>query len=239
MSKNTLYISRKRKKWKYWHFDQFKNCLHLADANPKKISDFLEGEGPVVLEIGAGTANLSLEFARRNPNARIIAVDLKSDRLYSGAKFALQEELTNLVFLRGHVQQLREVLKEGSVDLIWVTFPDPFLKDRQEKHRLTEPKFLSLYAFLLNDSGILKFKTDNLALFNWSLEQLKDSNWKVLSLTHDLHEEFLENYTNTNVVLGDDLLLTPLEKVKTKYEEKFTAAGIKINYLEAQPPKKE
>lgn len=221
MAKEGLYITRKRKKWKYWHFDDFKNCLHLSDAKPKDLTKFLEGAQKVVLEIGAGTANLSLEVARRNPEYRVIAVDVKSDRLYTGAKSALEEGVANIRFLRGHVQQLREVLKEDSVDLIWVTFPDPFGKDKQEKHRLTGEKFLNLYKFLLKDGGTFKFKTDDSKLFEWSVLELERYGWRLKKVTRDLHA-------------GKEYDEDSEERILTYYEARFIEQGKKIGYLEAK-----
>jgi tRNA (guanine-N7-)-methyltransferase len=222
MSKNSLYITQKRKKWKYWHFDNFKNCLHLDSASHKDLGLFLAGAKEVILEIGAGTANLSLELARRKPEAKIIAVDVKSDRLYTGAKQALAEGLDNVFFLRGHVQQLREVLKESSIDLIWVTFPDPFSKDRQAKHRLSGAKFLALYKFLLKDGGRLKFKTDDADLFKWSVLEIEEEGWELLVVEEDLHGPESSQPEDR------------IERVMTTYELKFVKLGKKIGYLEAK-----
>lgn len=214
-----LIITRKRKKYKFANFDSFENCFSHSreDDGTKTNASLMEylGEKPLVLEIAAGNAQFSLQLAKENPNYNFIAIDIKSDRLYTSAKQAVQEGITNIAFLRTHMNELEEIFKSGTVETIWLTFPDPHPKKRSAKHRLTHNSFLRQYRSILKDTGSLKFKTDNLALFHWSLEQFIADKWHISELTFDLHESNLPQQY----------------KIKTYYEEKFTKQGIPINFI--------
>lgn len=219
-----LYITRKRKKWKFAHFDSYPNCVSANRSDdPKKAYQTIkayfarserEKRGKVVLEVAAGNAQFSLELARRYPQNDYIALDIKSDRLYTSAKAALNEGVNNIIFVRAHMNDLPELFEHGSVDEIWLTFPDPFPRDRSAKHRLTHQSFLQKYRTILNDKGVLRFKTDNRELFLWSLEQFVDQKWHITELSFDLHE----------TDLPDDY------KINTYYEQRYLRENKSINY---------
>lgn len=226
LPRDGLYITRKRKKWKFAHFESYKNCFTFnhgssPDLVKKQIkTHFPHFRGatletrPLVLELAAGNALFSLELARRHAEKDFIAVDIKSDRLYTSAKKALEEGVKNIAFLRMHLNELEQVFEPRSVDEIWLTFPDPFPRERSAKRRLSHISFLQQYRKLLKDTGLLKFKTDNRQLFLWSLEQLVAEKWHFQELSFDLHESNLPDEY----------------KIKTHYEQKFTAEGLPINY---------
>ena len=212
-----LYITRKRKKWKFAHFALWPHCFEGHQITSAKWADYFGSQQPVVVEIGAGTADLSVGLSQRHPQTHFVAVDVKADRLYTGAKFVLEHELKNLAFVRAHASQLTAVFAPKSVQQLWLTFPDPFARTKQAKHRLTHPNFLQKYRDLLAPDGKLRLKTDNLPLFLWSLEQLVQQGWHIQELSFDLHQSGLpEDY-----------------KITTYYERKFTAEDKKINYLSA------
>lgn len=220
METSKLFITRKRKKWKFAHFDEWPNCFQ-ADSTPATWQTFFKVNRPLVVEVGAGTADLSMGLARQRANQNFVAVDIKSDRLYAGAKAALEETVTNIAFLRAPVMRLQEFFAPGSVTELWVTFPDPYPRKRQAKHRLTHPSFLRHYAALLNAQGVLHFKSDNRELFLWSLEQLVAEGWRFTELSFDLHDSELdEKY-----------------KITTAYERRFMREGIPINFVTALPPR--
>jgi tRNA (guanine-N7-)-methyltransferase len=216
-------ITRRRKKYKFAKFDEFANCYHL--------DQWLELDGlaglerqfeQLVLEIGAGSAMLSLELARRHPDNFYIAVDIKGDRLYRGARQALEDKVDNIVFVRSEIQHLGQIVPPHSAAQIWLTFPDPYPRRSDAKHRLTAPRYLKYYRQALTQNGVLHFKTDNQPLFDWSLEQLAATGWRVDRQSRDLHISDLLDET----------------KIMTTYEQKFTAAGLPICYLEASPSEK-
>lgn len=214
-------ITRKRKKYKFAWFDSLENSFWFArggDANKFKqdLNNFFIKKQPLILEIAAGNAQFSLELAKRNKNCNFVAIDIKSDRLYTSSKQAFKEKVGNIAFVRTHINELPKIFEPQSVKTIWLTFPDPHPKKRNIKHRLTHPKFLRQYRNLLQKDGELKYKTDNLDLFHWSLEQFVAENWHIKKLSFDLHESNLpEDY-----------------KIKTHYETKFFDQGLNINYAE-------
>lgn len=216
-----LFITRKRKKWKFAHFDEWANCFQAIQIEPEFWRTYFPNKQPLTVEIGAGTADLTLGLGRAHQNRNYIAVDVKSDRLYTGAKVALNDKLDNIAFVRAQLRGMRELFEPASIDELWVTFPDPFPRDKQAKHRLTNPSFLKVYAELLARDGVLRFKTDNRELFLYSLEQLVAEGWTLCELSFDLHESDL-----------------PTDyKITTYFERKFLAQGVPINYVSATPPR--
>lgn len=218
-----LIISRKRKKYKFAHFDSYDNCFNLfsrdgAVSDSGKVWDYLGTDGELVVELAAGNGQFSLELARRHPSKRFVAIDIKSDRLYSSARKALAEGVANVAFVRLQIRDLLSLLSKKSIDTLWITFPDPHPKKRSAKHRLTHKTFLQCYRKILKDTGSLHFKTDNLSLFQWSLEQFVTDQWVLTELSFDLHESDL----------SDDY------KIKTYYEEMFTSQGIPTNFTSAR-----
>jgi tRNA (guanine-N7-)-methyltransferase len=222
-----LVITRRRKKYKFAKFDELENTFQFDELARNDITK-------TVVEIGAGTGLLSVELARRHRENFYVAVDIKSDRLYTGAKLATELGLKNIIFVRSEVGRLPEILPSGSVSQIWITFPDPYLSDDRTKlkksdakHRLTHPRFLEIYKQLLlvqqgrsllqNRGRMLHFKTDSELLFDWSCEQLEQNGWKISEVSRDLHSSDLP----------DDY------KIKTSYEARFTAEGLPIYYLTA------
>lgn len=203
-----LYITRKRKKWKFHHFNEWPNCWQVEDATKNIIAEFVDDK-PLTVEIGAGTANIAVGLAALYPSQKFIACDIKSDRLYKGAKRALEQKLDNVRFLRTNIRQVGELFEPASVDTIWVTFPDPFPRKKSAKHRLTHAMFLDMYKKLLKPGGTLLFKTDNQKLFDWSVEQFEQKGWKIQEISRDLHA------SNP----PDDY------KITTSYEQKFMTNG--------------
>lgn len=203
-------ITRKRKKYRFALFHNAENCFELNEWQATLQGSTLQN---VTVEIGAGTALFLVELAARHPEQTFIALDVKADRLQKGARAALERGLTNIYFVRARADQLLEVVKPGTVQDIWLTFSDPFPKKRDAKRRLTHPKFLELYKNAhMSKNAELLIKTDSHALFDWSLEQLVLSGWRLTRLTYDLHESDLPS----------DF------KIMTTYEKKWTEQGLPI-----------
>ncbi len=215
-----LFITRKRKKWKFAHFDSWPNCYSLnLNQDPKDVKKNIKKDlgkaKHLVVELAAGNAQFSLELARRHPNTSFVAVDIKSDRLYTSAKQAISEGINNIVFLRMDIKRLGDVFGPKSVDEIWLTFPDPHPKKRSAKHRLSGISFLRQYRRILKKTGRLKFKTDNRQLFLWSLEQFVTEKLHFNELSFDLHESDL----------SDDY------KIMTYYEQRYISQGTPTNFI--------
>lgn len=213
LNPNDYIITRKRKKYKFAVFHNNPLCFELEKWQPEFTPD--------VLEIGAGTGKFSVAQAENAPGTLHLAVDVKADRLQTGARLAEEKGLTTLRFLRARAEQLAEIIPAHSISTIWLTFPDPFPKERSSKHRLTNPTYLALYKQLLKPGGKLRFKTDAVALFDWSLEQLADEGWNICNISFNLHKSTV-----------DELAKTP-----TTYEQRYVREGKKICYVEAEPGK--
>lgn len=206
-------IARKRKLYKFALFHNSPLCFEAEEWRRETSVD--------TVELAAGTGLFAVALAAASPDRQVLAVDVKADRLQTGARTAAEQGLTNIKFLRARIEdQLAGLLQPGVIRELWVTFPDPFPKKRFAKNRLTHPKFLALYAQLLAPGGALYFKTDAHELFTWSLEQLVAEGWQLEELSFDLHESDLsERY-----------------KVKTSYEQRFTAEGLPTHFVKAIPP---
>jgi len=205
-------ITRKRKKYKFALFHNSPLCFEF-DAWPQ-LAPF------DVLEVGAGTGLFSVALAETHPDTHYLAVDVKADRLQKGARQAEVLKQGNIEFLRARADQLAERMLPHSLRAVWVTFPDPFPRERSAKHRLTHPHFLTLYKSWLKASGALYFKTDPPDLFKWSLEMLVSEGWHIEELTFDLHETELSSEY----------------KHRTTYEDKFIREGKPIGFVKATPP---
>lgn len=207
-------IARKRKKYRFALFHNAENCFELEQWK------FWRDDRALTVELGAGTALFAVELASRHPDKRFIAIDVKADRLQKGAHLAIERSLDNIRFVRARADQLLEVLEPETVSDLWLTFSDPFPRDRDAKRRLTSDRFLPLYEQVLIPGGILRQKTDDHALFDWSLEQLVSRHWQLHELSYDLHE----------TSLPDDY------KIMTTYEHKWQAEGLKTHYVCAIRP---
>jgi len=211
MAAEDFIISRKRKKYRFALFAENALCFELEQWQPPQASK------PLTLELGAGTALFSVELARRHPDRQFLAQDVKADRLQKGAQLAAELGLPNIQFVRAHAALLATMLPEASLSDIWLTFPDPHPKKRAIKHRLTSHIFLRLYRNLLKNDASLRFKTDNHALFDWSLEELVTEGWHIHELSYDLQAS----------------LLAADYKILTTYETRFAAEGLPTLYLAA------
>ncbi|MEZ0606973.1 tRNA (guanosine(46)-N7)-methyltransferase TrmB [Fibrella sp. WM1] len=181
--------------------------------------DYFQNDNPIVLELGCGKGEYTVGLASAYPAKNFIGIDIKGDRIARGSQVALMGKLANVAFLRTDIQYLDEFLADGEVSEIWITFPDPQPRDKQEKHRLTYKTFLAKYAALLQPEGLLHLKTDNTPFFDYSLESLPANGFTILAATDNLYESPLNN-----LHLG----------IKTKYEAMFFEKGFSIKYLQSK-----
>lgn len=205
-------IKRKRKKFRFALFANSPICFEVDEWQRRRID---------WLELGAGSARFSVELAASYPGMTFLAVDVKGDRLQKGARIAEARNLRNVFFVRARAEQLPSLMPDGSLHGLWLTFPDPFGKKRSSNRRLTNPRFLRIYANLLAPGMPLYLKTDNRALFEWSLMQLVAEGWYIKELSFDLH---------------DDLSETADARIITDYESRYLAEGAKIYFVVASAP---
>ncbi|MFD2934505.1 tRNA (guanosine(46)-N7)-methyltransferase TrmB [Spirosoma flavum] len=182
-------------------------------------TDYFSNSNPIVLELACGKGEYTVGLAQAFPGMNFIGVDIKGDRIARGSEAAQTLGLSNVAFLRTDINFLTEFFTEDEVNEIWITFPDPQPRPRQEKHRLTHPRFLATYQTLLVPGGTLHLKTDNPELFAYSLEQVQQINCVDLQYTIDLYNSPLNE-----IHLG----------IKTKYEQLFFDKGFTINYLQCK-----
>lgn len=201
-------ITRKRKKYKFAKFANADNCFEFDQWSQRAVD---------VIEVGAGTGLFSLELAKANPDKVYAAIDLKADRLQTGAYQAIDEGVTNIYFIRARADQLAEMFAANSLTEIWLTFADPFPKRRSAGRRMSHPTFLKIYRQLLKSGGQFKLKHDNPMFFNWSLEQLVASGWQIEQLSFDLH----------------DSDMPASAKIMTTYEQRWIGEGRISQYVAA------
>lgn len=188
----------------------------IYDSIKGKWREFFGNTNDLVLEIGCGRGEYTTGLALLYPNRNFIGIDLKGARLWKGSTVAYENGYDNAAFLRIQMQFLEIFFEEGEANEVWVTFPDPRPKDKEEKLRLTSPDYMQIYKRLTGKNGKVNFKTDNRILFEYTLCVVKELHIRNLEYTFDLYES---------------PLLTEHYGIQTTYEKKFMEKGCKINYL--------
>ena len=198
----------------------FKNVVQLDAGKEYKgqwSSKFFGNDKPLVLELACGKGEYTVNLAKMFPDRNFIGIDYKGNRIWRGAKTALEDGTENVGFLRIQIETILEFFEENEVSEIWITFPDPQPQDSREKKRLTNPKFLERYKFILKEDGVMHLKTDSDFFFNYTIEQID-----LLGLT-----KFKETTDLYKSDLVDDVL-----SIKTYYERKYLAVDKSINYVQ-------
>ncbi|MBO4788739.1 MAG: tRNA (guanosine(46)-N7)-methyltransferase TrmB [Lachnospiraceae bacterium] len=190
--------------------ERLRGCWHAEFGN----------QNPLRIEIGMGKGQFLLTLAQQNPDVNYVGIEKYSSVLIRA--LARQEELKlpNLRLIRYDAETIDELFADGEVDRIYLNFSDPWPKDRHAKRRLTSDRFLARYARILAPEGRVEFKTDNVDLFDFSLESAENCGWTLSEVTRDLH--------NSPAAEGN---------VMTEYEERFSALGNPICRLVATPPR--
>ena len=163
---------------------------------------------PIVIELGCGKGEYSVTMAKENPNINYVGIDIKGARFWKGAKMALENKLDNVIFLRTQIELIGKIFDENEVSEIWITFPDPQIKLKREKHRLVNLSFIEIYKNILVQDGVINLKTDSEFLHGYMLGLIGAS--KSLKLIYSNHDI----YNNS----GSPKYVT---EIKTFYELKF------------------
>ena len=151
--------------------------------------DFFKNDNPLVLELGCGKGEYSVELGRKYPNKNFIGIDIKGARFWRGAKTALEENITNVGFLRTQIELVDHAFAENEVDEIWITFPDPQIKYKRTKHRMTNSDFLQLYKSILKPDGVVNLKTDSEFMHGYTLGVLQGAGHDILYANHDVYKQ--------------------------------------------------
>jgi tRNA (guanine-N7-)-methyltransferase len=197
----------------------FSNVLQLDAGKELKGQwgrEFFKNDNPVVLELACGKGEYSVNLARMFPQKNFIGVDYKGNRIWRGAKTALEENVANVAFLRIQIENILDYFAHGEVDEIWITFPDPQPQLSREKKRLTSSRFLEKYKEILRPGGYMNLKTDNDGLHAYTAEKISELNLKLHVKTEDLYHS----------PYADEVL-----SIKTYYEKKYLNDNKNINYL--------
>ncbi|MCO6461016.1 MAG: tRNA (guanosine(46)-N7)-methyltransferase TrmB [Saprospiraceae bacterium] len=174
-------------------------------------------EKPIVLELACGKGEYTTHLAQANPENNYIGIDIKGARIWKGATLADQAGLTNVAFLRTRIELIQSFFKKGEVSEIWITFPDPFLRDSKSNRRLTSHPFLDRYTDVLKPGAILHLKTDDPTLYAFTLKVLSErKDYRILESTDDFYGAVVP---------------TPETHLLTFYETQHLAAGKKITYI--------
>ncbi len=196
---------------------QFENVLEYPENMQGNWHTFFKNDNPITLELACGKGEYAVGLGKMYPNRNFIGIDIKGNRIWRGAKTAIEQGLTNVAFLRTEIDKINNFFKADEISEIWITFPDPQLRTGKAKKRLTHPKFLRLYQQLLQPNGLVNLKTDSPDLYNFT---------KTVIELYGL--ELLINYNDAYKIPT----ITEELKIKTHYEGLDIAQSSRIHYLQ-------
>lgn len=150
---------------------------------------FFKNTNPLVLELGCGKGEYSVELAKKYPEKNFIGIDIKGARFWRGAKTAIEESIKNVAFLRTQIELIEFAFDENEVDEIWITFPDPQIKYKRTKHRMTNSEFLKRYKKVLKPEGVINLKTDSEFMHGYTLGLLHGEGHDVLYANHNVYKQ--------------------------------------------------
>lgn len=200
-------------------FEEAYRCDYKLKGRWKK--ELFGNDRPLVLELGCGKGEYTVGLARLYPEKNFMGIDIKGARIWRGAKTANEESQDNVAFLRTRIDFINSFFGRDEVDEIWITFPDPQEKKRRRKKRLTGEVFLNYYREFLKDGGFVNLKTDNLELYSYTLKLAKFNGFEIDWHTDDLDQSGCKDETIN---------------IKTYYEARFRAEGIKIKFIRFRLP---
>lgn len=151
-------------------------------------NNFFKNNNPIVLELGCGKGEYSVGLAEKFPNKNFIGIDIKGARFWRGAKTAVEKSLNNVAFVRTQIELINHIFDNDEVDEIWITFPDPQIKYKRTKHRMTNAIFLDLYKKVLKKDGIINLKTDSEFMHGYTLGLLHGLGHEVLYANHNIYK---------------------------------------------------
>lgn len=219
------------KKKKREHFEENKTFPNFFQPSYSELVEgfplkgnwqdvFFRNQHPIVLELGCGKGEYTVNLAKQFPQKNYIGMDIKGARMWKGASISNREKISNTAFVRTSIEWIEFIFCPGEVSEIWITFPDPFPNKPKEKKRLTSPQFLDRYKKILLPGSRIHLKTDNQGLFAYTLDVITQGNHSLITCTHDLYKTGWDN---------------ELTRIQTFYEKMFLAEGIPIKYLCFEP----
>lgn len=199
----------------------FPNVLQYPTGMQGQWASFFGNTNPLTLELACGKGEYAVGLGRMHPNRNFIGIDLKGNRIWVGARKALQEELKNVAFVRSHIDKIDNYFAPGEVEQIWITFPDPQLRVSKARKRLTHPQFLRIYQTILAPGGYIHLKTDSPDLYEFT---------KLVASMYNLviHEDLPDAYAVEGI--------SPDLKIRTYYESLDIAGSNRVHYLRMSLP---
>jgi len=178
---------------------------------------FFKNNNPIVVELGCGKGEYSVALAEKYKNKNFIGIDIKGARFWRGAKTAIEQQMENVAFLRTQIELVDKIFDTDEVSEIWITFPDPQIKYKRTKHRMTNPEFLAKYKRILNKNGLIHLKTDSEFMHGYTLGLLEGLGHEILYSHHDIY---------VNHEAPEDVV-----EIQTFYEKKYLEQDKPITYL--------
>ena len=194
----------------------FTNVLEYPKEMKGQWKKFFQNTNPVTLELACGKGEYAVGLGRLHPEKNLIGLDIKGNRMWVGAKKALDEGLANVAFIRTQIDKITDYFAEGEIADIWITFPDPQIRVGKAKKRLTHPRFLRLYQKIMESMGTVNLKTDSPDLYNFTKNVI---NLFGLDLLQDISDVYGQEEVNIDL------------KIKTHYEKLDIAKSNRIHYL--------
>lgn len=181
--------------------------------------EFFQNDNPIVLELGCGKGEYTVALAQKFPDKNFIGIDIKGARFWRGAKTAVENGMKNVAFVRTQIELIDYAFAQNEISEIWITFPDPQIKFRRTKHRLTHPEFLRKYHKVLAENGLVHLKTDSEFLHGYTHGVIQMEGHEVLISSHNV-------YHPDNKELPEEIT-----SVQTFYEQKFLEENKNITYI--------
>ncbi len=210
----------KNKLKKINEYIELPNTFQAVNKLKGRWQEVFGNKNPIVIELACGRGEYTIGLAQLYPNKNFVGIDVKAARMWEGAKFAIENNLHNVAFLRIQIDFLLQYFEPSEVNEIWITFPDPQPQKSREKQRLTNPKFLNIYKELLgvNTNQTVNLKTDSDSLFQYTLQNMQDGAMQIMEVIMDVEKESPNKELN----------------ISTYYERKWRSEGISIKYLKFQ-----
>ena len=209
-------MGKKGKLQKFAEVTAFSNCYERAtELKSKWATHVFKNSNPITLELACGKGEYTIGLAERFPNRNFIGVDIKGNRIWKGAKYALENNMNNVAFHRIMIGNIEDYFAPNEIDEFWITFPDP--QHAKKRKRLTNPMFLDRYRTIAKPHPIMNLKSDSTQFYEYTKEVIKEQNLEVLSDSNDIYQwndipEYLAN-------------------IQTFYEKMWLNDGKKIKYL--------
>lgn len=204
---------------RFQEIETFSNVLQYPKDMQGKWKNYFKNNNPITLELACGKGEYAVGLGRLYPQQNFIGIDVKGNRIWRGAKTALEEGLNNVAFLRSKIDKIGDYFEPGEVSEIWITFPDPQLRFSKMKKRLTHPRFLRVYQHFLQPGGLINLKTDSPDLYHFTESVINLYGLQLLVNYDDIYQQ-----QNLSEVL----------RIKTHYEGLDIAQSNRVHYLQFQ-----